>query len=140
MCGLSHCHMVNNVKGFIHLSFAQTAALERGVQKEASQQPRHIFFPRDYVEATPEKLPEGRHYREFFHEGAQEFSIDFPSILVTFWSPGVLLVTLGASLGPGPQFSMNFETFLDSPGPPRGTLEGPSGPHGASWCRPGLHF
>ena len=99
-----------------------------------------ICFPRDSVEAPPEKLPEGRHYREFFHEGAQEFCIDFLSILVTFWSPGVLLATLGASLGPGFQFLMNFETLLISPGPPRATLGGPCGPHGASWCRPGPHF
>ena len=60
-----------------------------------------IFFPRDFVEALLEKLPEGRHYREFFHEGAQELSIDFLPILVTSWSPGVLLAPLGASPGPG---------------------------------------
>ena len=88
---------------YIHLSFAQTAALERGVQKRGVTAASAYFFPRDFVEAPPEKLPEGRHYREFFHEGAQEFSIDFPPILVTFWSPGVLLAPLGASLGPRPQ-------------------------------------
>ena len=76
---------------------------EGGVQKRGVTAASAYFFPRDFVEAPPEKLPEGRHYREFFHEGAQEFSIDFPPILVTFWSPGVLLVTLGASLGPRPQ-------------------------------------
>ena len=82
------------------------------------------------MEALSEKLPEGRHYHEFFHEGTQEFCIDFLSILVTFWSPGVLLATLGASLGPRPQFLMNFETLVVSPGPPRATLGGPCGPHG----------
>ena len=95
------------VCGVIHLSFAQTAALERGVQKRGVTAASAYFFPRDFVEAPPEKLPEGRHYREFFHEGAQEFSIDFPPILVTFWSLGVLLAPLGASLGPRPQFLMN---------------------------------
>ena len=92
----------------IHLSFAQTAALERGVQKRGVTAASAYFFPRDFVEAPPEKLPEGRHYREFFHEGAQEFSFNFPPILVTFWSPGVLLVTLGASLGPRLHFFNEF--------------------------------
>ena len=101
-------------------------------RREASQQPQHIFFPRDFVEAPSEKLPEGRHYREFFHEGAQEFCIDFLSILVTFWSPGVLLATLGASLGPGPQFLMNFVTVSL----PLGTLGASCEAHGAPLCRP----
>ena len=98
------------------------------------------FFPRDSVEAPPEKLSKGRHYRDFFHEGAQEFFTDFLSISVTFWSPGVLLATLGASLGPGLEFSTHFETLLEVPGLPRGTLGAPCGRHGAQWCRPGPHF
>ena len=113
---------------------------EGGVQKRGVTAASAYFFPRDFVEAPPEKLPEGRHYREFFHEGAQEFSIDFPPIWVTFSSPGLLLATLEASLGPGLQFLMNFKTVLGSPGLPRGTLGSPCGPHGASWCRPGFHF
>ena len=146
----------------IHLSFAQTAALEGVVQEtpcavcKVKERPQggkyHVdkmkvwkcsdqnIFSAGFCGSPPEKLPEGRHYREFFHEGAQEFSIDFLPILVTFGSPGVLLVTLGASLGPRPQFLMNFDTLLGSPGPPRRTLGGPCGTHGASWCRPGPHF
>ena len=87
------------------------------------------------MQAPPEKLPEGRHYREFFHEGAQEFSIDFPEILVTFWSPGMLLVTLGASLGPRVQFVMNFETLLGSlglPGSPLRAHVDPMARHGVA--------
>ena len=87
------------------------------------------------MEAPPEKLPEGRHYREFFHEGAQEFCIDFLSILVTFWSPGVLLATLGASLGPRPQFLMNFVTLLAPlglPGAPSGAHVDPMARHGVA--------
>ena len=86
------------------------------------------------MEAPSDKLPEGRHYREFFHEGAQEFCIDFLSILVTFWSPGVLLATLGASLGPELHFSMNFNTLLGSlglPGAPLAPHVDPMSRHGA---------
>ena len=140
MCRLCVCVCVGVWGVLIHLSFAQTAALEEGVQKRGITAASAYVFPRDFVEAPPEKLPEGRHYREFFHEGAQEFSIDFSSILVTFWSPRVLLVTLGASLGPRPQFLINLETLLGSHGSPWGTLGSACGPHGASWCRPGPHF
>ena len=87
----------------IHLSFAQTAALEGVVQERGVTAGSEYFFSAGFCGSPPEKLPEGRHYREFFHEGAQEFSIEFPLILVTFWSPGVLLAPLGASLGPRPQ-------------------------------------
>ena len=117
----------------IHLSFAQTAALEGVVQERGVTAASEYFFPAGFCVSPPEKLPEGRHYREFFHEGAQEFSIDFPPILVTFWSPGVLLVTLGASLGPRPPFFMNFETLLGSPslpGAPLGAHVDPMARHG----------
>ena len=99
-----------------------------------------LFFPRDFVETSPRKPSDGRDYREFLHKGAQDFCIAFPSISVTFWSPGVLLVTLGASLGPGPHFLINFETILDPPGLLQGTLGPPCGPHGAPLCRLGRHF
>ena len=85
-----------------------------GCTEERRHSSLSIFFPRDFVEAPSEKLPDGRPYHEFFHEGAQEFCIDIPPILVTFWSPGVLLATLGASLGPRPQFLMTISAELTS--------------------------
>ena len=80
----------------------------------------------------------GRHYREFVPKGAQQFCIDFPSILVTFWSPGMLLAALAGSPGPGRRFSMNFEPILTHLGLSRGPLDhhlDPVGCHCAARAR-----
>ena len=51
---------------------------------ERERQRKKTYFFAGFCGSPPEKPSEGRHYREFFHEGAQEFSIDFPLILVGF--------------------------------------------------------
>ena len=77
-------------------------------RREASQQPQHLFFPRDFVEAPPEKLPEGRHYHEFCPRGRagvlHRFSFNFGDFL----EPGGAFGDLGGQ--PGPKTSI-FDEF-----------------------------
>ena len=61
------------------------------------------------------KHSEGRHYHDSFHKRAQQFCIVFSSILVTFWSAGMILATSQGSLGPGPHFLLKCELLLDAP-------------------------
>ncbi len=49
---------------------------------------------------------EGRHYREFFHEGWRRFYVNVPSILEVFWGEAVVLVVFGGRLEVGFHFSM----------------------------------
>ena len=55
--------------------------------------------------------------------------MNFPLNYVTFWCPGVLWVTLGGSLDPGPHFFMILDLILEAPGATRGTLGAPCGPY-----------
>ena len=86
------------------MGFAQTAAL--GGMSTCTEElvAAADFFPRYFAERPPMKSSEGRHYRNFLQEGEVQVGRQFPSILVTFCSLGVLLGPFGGSPGPGPHF------------------------------------
>ena len=86
------------------------------------------------------KSSEGRHYHKFSQEGEVQVGRQFPSILVTFWSPGVLLGPFGGSPGPRPHFLINFGVILEGYGGIQGSLGAPCGPHWAPLCHQCPYF
>ena len=92
----------------IHLSFAQTAALERGVQKRGVTAASAYFFPRDFVEAPLEKLPVGASLPRIFPRGRAGVFHRFSSKFGDFLEPGGAFGNLGGQ--PGPKTSI-FDEF-----------------------------
>ena len=66
---------------------------------ERERQRKKTYFFAGFCGSPPEKPSEGRHYREFFHEGAQEFSIDFFFNFGDFLEPGGAFGNLGGQPG-----------------------------------------
>ena len=59
----------------------------------STDEPAQVRFFSLFAEAPPLASSEGRHYHEFLQKGTVQGTVQsrmyFPSILMTFWSPGV---------------------------------------------------